>query len=159
MKTTSETTETASSSDRMSVENGFWNNVRLLRARPKASLNKSQRYQLKLRRAGKCPKCGKPCAPYYECDYHRQINRLKMAKKRAGIRLDAGIPKTDKSFSVLSVHDLVASVAPSPLDILMAKEDAAEKQELALRRSEFRVWTEANSRLLNLADVFIHLPA
>lgn len=33
--------------------------------------NKNTRWRQKMRRLGRCPKCGKPAAPFYECSYHR----------------------------------------------------------------------------------------
>jgi len=39
-------------------------------------INKYQRYMQKCVREGRCPHCGKPCAPYYECDTRRGIKRV-----------------------------------------------------------------------------------
>lgn len=36
--------------------------------------NKYTRYRQKQIKAGRCPHCGKPCAPFYECD-ERRMNK------------------------------------------------------------------------------------
>lgn len=41
-------------------------------------MDKHKRYRLKCISEGLCPHCGKPCAPYYECDdrrFYRKSNR------------------------------------------------------------------------------------
>ena len=37
-------------------------------------MNKYQRYRLKNTAQGRCPHCGKSCAPYYECE-DRRLNK------------------------------------------------------------------------------------
>ena len=34
-------------------------------------MDKQQRYRQKCISEGRCPHCGKPCAPYYECEVRR----------------------------------------------------------------------------------------
>jgi len=43
--------------------------------------DKWQRYRVKLVAAGRCPHCGKPCAPYRECEERRQ-KKAEYVKKR-----------------------------------------------------------------------------
>lgn len=39
-------------------------------------MNKYSRYRRKCVQEGRCPHCGKPCAPYYECDDRRAQKRI-----------------------------------------------------------------------------------
>ena len=48
---------------------------------------KQRRYRQRLVAQGKCPHCGKPCAPYYECGerrFYRQINYMLRRGIQAG---------------------------------------------------------------------------
>lgn len=38
-------------------------------------MDKYQRYKQKCVSEGRCPHCGKPCAPYYECDERRAYKK------------------------------------------------------------------------------------
>lgn len=44
--------------------------------RVKGRYEKNRRYRQKQISEGKCPHCGKPCAPYYECDKRRQYKKM-----------------------------------------------------------------------------------
>ncbi len=39
-------------------------------------MNKYQRYRQKCISEGRCPHCGKPCAPYFECAERREYKRF-----------------------------------------------------------------------------------
>lgn len=43
--------------------------------------NKWIRYRKRLRAKQCCPHCGKPCAPYFECEVRREYRRLKYREK------------------------------------------------------------------------------
>ena len=45
-------------------------------------VNKYQRYRQKCLREGRCPHCGKPCAPYAECDDRRKTKNVYRVAKR-----------------------------------------------------------------------------
>jgi len=45
-----------------------------------AGLTKLARYYLRRVSEGCCPHCGKPCAPYYQCEERREKDRLRMSK-------------------------------------------------------------------------------
>ncbi len=53
-----------------------------LRSRWKPPTDKHSRYRLKQQEAGRCPHCGKPCAPYYECATRRFQKRLRYHMNR-----------------------------------------------------------------------------
>ena len=45
-------------------------------------MDKYTKYRLRNVTAGKCPHCGKPCAPFYECETRRFAKRLSHALRR-----------------------------------------------------------------------------
>lgn len=49
------------------------------------SVNKSQRYRAKRKAEGRCPHCGEPCAPYYECEERRAYKNARGRARRLGI--------------------------------------------------------------------------
>jgi hypothetical protein len=66
--------------------------------------DKYGRYRARMRSSGRCPHCGKPCAPFYECEtrrfYKRMLSHLNKAA-RIGILLKLpggyyGIPGRDE---------------------------------------------------------------
>jgi hypothetical protein len=46
------------------------------------SVNKYQRYRQKCLREGRCAHCGKPCAPYLECDDRRTYKKINRIMRR-----------------------------------------------------------------------------
>jgi len=46
-------------------------------------LTKEARYILKCRAEGRCPHCGKPCAPYKQCEERREYERARAVDGRA----------------------------------------------------------------------------
>jgi hypothetical protein len=46
-------------------------------------MNKSQRYRARMKKEGRCPHCGKPCAPFFECEERRAY---KNAQRRARLK-------------------------------------------------------------------------
>ncbi len=48
--------------------------------------DRHSRYRVKCQETGKCPHCGKSCAPFYECEQRRFYKRLSYAMKK-GVRL------------------------------------------------------------------------
>lgn len=73
--------------------------------------NKYQRYRQKCISEGRCPHCGKPCAPYYECEERREYKRNKTAsthyKKSQGPR-----KKIIPNISIEQIHKIVNSLDP-----------------------------------------------
>lgn len=55
-------------------------------SRWKAPKDKYARYRVKQQEVGRCPHCGKPCAPYYECNDRRFYKRV-MSALRKMVRL------------------------------------------------------------------------
>lgn len=51
--------------------------------------DKHARYRKRLQSEGKCPRCGTPCAPYFECQDHRESRK---ARKKAYYRLKNELP-------------------------------------------------------------------
>lgn len=51
--------------------------------------DKHARYRLKLREEGRCPRCGKPAWPYFECADHRASRKT---EKRKWFRKKRGLP-------------------------------------------------------------------
>ncbi len=45
------------------------------------NMNKHKRYRQKCIRDGRCPHCGKSCAPFYECEERRKYKRLSRKKE------------------------------------------------------------------------------
>lgn len=45
-------------------------------------MDKHQRYRRKCMAEGRCPHCGKPCAPYAECEERRTYKRISVALRR-----------------------------------------------------------------------------
>lgn len=45
-------------------------------------MDKHQRYRRKCISEGRCPHCGKPCAPYVECPERRTYKRISVALRR-----------------------------------------------------------------------------
>mgnify|MGYP001572816278 FL=1 len=45
-------------------------------ARWKPPKDKHSRYRVKQQECGRCPHCGEPCAPYYECEARRFYKKL-----------------------------------------------------------------------------------
>lgn len=43
---------------------------------------KNKRYRDKCIREGRCPHCGQPCAPYYECDKRRFYKKMEKCLRR-----------------------------------------------------------------------------
>jgi hypothetical protein len=43
---------------------------------------KQSRYRQKNVSQGKCPHCGKPCLPYYECEYRRSMKKMQRILRR-----------------------------------------------------------------------------
>ncbi len=52
------------------------------RERNEGVLNKYQRYRHKMISQGKCPHCGKPCAPFYECEDRRKRKSMSKLLRR-----------------------------------------------------------------------------
>lgn len=46
-------------------------------------MTKQQRYRRKCLSDGRCPHCGEPCAPYYECEDRRRTKRIHRLFSRA----------------------------------------------------------------------------
>lgn len=65
-------------------------------------MNKHQRYRQKCISEGRCPHCGKPCAPYYTCEERRNYKKKKASKnhykKHQGPRPKG---KTIRDFQIL----------------------------------------------------------
>lgn len=82
--------------------------------------DKQDAWKLRQIAAGRCPRCGKPCAPFYECETHR-ANKRREAKRRgelnSTVRLDAV-----NTFGI-EMHNYIADTALSPLEELIRKED------------------------------------
>lgn len=49
--------------------------------------DKYDRYRVRNIRSGRCPHCGRPCRPYYECAARRRYKRIRYRQRR-----EAGMP-------------------------------------------------------------------
>ncbi len=52
--------------------------------------DKQARYRIQMQRSGRCPRCGKPAAPYLECDRHRKLRREYRRSRYHRIKPDSG---------------------------------------------------------------------
>lgn len=48
-------------------------------------MDKNQRYRARQKEQGKCPHCGKPCAPYAECEERREAKAYARLLSRGGV--------------------------------------------------------------------------
>ncbi len=65
---------------------------------------KGKRWRQKQIKAGRCPHCGKPCAPFYECDERRNYEK---SKKLLNRMVDTGFLKKRREgvFNLYSVDN------------------------------------------------------
>lgn len=76
------------------------------RTQPSAGRGRTSKKQVKWQqqriREGRCPHCGQPCAPYYECEERRAAKRARYVTKGGGSRWPRPTRRTQ------------ASTAPAP---------------------------------------------
>lgn len=77
--------------------------------------DKYKRYKQKLVSEGRCPHCGKPCAPYVECEERRAYKRAK-AKERTQVYKKSGRPGDKRFLPKRPEYDwrIVIAKGPNP---------------------------------------------
>jgi hypothetical protein len=80
--------------------------------------NKNRRYRAKCVAEGRCPHCGKPCAPFYECSerrFNQKVRRALRGLEAAGaVRIERTAGKANLIFGTGMANTVVSyNIKPS----------------------------------------------
>ena len=97
-------------------------------------MNKQQRYQKKMVASGRCPHCGKPCAPYYECEDRRSYRKSNLALRRmvnsSNINTVSCKTSTDDRRNLPRIGKKYANVHKIMVDIFKTSDQPLHKDEI-----------------------------
>lgn len=117
---------------------GKWASLTSQGSRPKKikkdipNPDKYQRRLRKLQSQNSCCHCGKPCAPYAECEERRAYKRMWARNHKhsdilkESFSLDQKIVFSEAMWLHAELEDIIPSADATPLDLLIQKEDELE---------------------------------
>lgn len=113
--------------------------------------DKQAAYRMKMQRSGRCPRCGKPAAPYLECEEHRRKRREYKRARYHRLRPDAGFygvlaadrPRRDatgiaankvRNARYRELFEAIAASAGAPIPLALEGDDAKRYLEIRAQR-------------------------
>ena len=104
---------------------------------------KTKRYRAKMKASGRCPHCGEPCAPYYECAERRAY---KNAQRRARLRGLGPIVLRHGNWVAVNSNEIIAPYTSRSADVRRAPRRGHPRQ----RPTALKPWYQMTEDELQL---------